>query len=55
MVRVSAANMDMCGSRLGPYRIVSLLGKGGIGTVYLVKNEEDSSLEALKILLPEFT
>ncbi len=55
MVRASAANMNMCGSRLGPYRIVSLLGKGGIGTVYLVKNEENSSLEALKILLPEFT
>ncbi len=55
MVRASSANMNMCGSRLGPYRIVSLLGKGGIGTVYLAKNEKTSSLEALKILLPEFT
>lgn len=55
MVRASSANMDMCGSRLGPYRIMSMLGKGGLGTVYLVKNEKNSSLEALKILLPEFT
>ncbi|MFA6292646.1 MAG: serine/threonine-protein kinase [Victivallales bacterium] len=55
MVRASSANMDICGSRLGSYRIVSLLGKGGIGTVYLAKNENNSSLEALKILLPEFT
>jgi serine/threonine protein kinase len=47
--------MNMCGSRLGPYKIISLLGKGGIGTVYLVKNEKNSSIEALKILLPEFT
>ncbi len=55
MVKASSANMDICGSRMGPYRIVSLLGKGGIGTVYLAKNETNSSLEALKILLPEFT
>ena len=55
MVKVSSANMNMYGSRLGPYKIVSLLGKGGIGTVYLAKNENNSSLDALKILLPEFT
>jgi serine/threonine protein kinase len=46
--------MNMCGSRLGHYKIVSLLGKGGIGTVYLAKNEKTSSIEAIKILLPEF-
>lgn len=55
MVRASAANMDMCGSMIGPYKIISLLGKGGIGTVYLAKNEKTSALEALKILLPEFS
>lgn len=43
------------GAQLGAYRIVSLIGRGGMGVVYLA---EHSSLErqvALKVLAPELT
>jgi serine/threonine protein kinase/tetratricopeptide (TPR) repeat protein len=53
---VAAAPRSIAGTRLGPYRIVSSLGGGGMGTVYLAKVETPSgelppgSQVALKVI-----
>jgi len=52
-VKVSKSDLDMSGTRLGSHTIVRLIGKGGIGTVYLARNEKNAALEALKILSPD--
>ena len=44
----------LIGSEIGDFRVVGLLGKGGMGAVY---EAEDLTLQrsvALKVLLPEF-
>ncbi|MBM4060085.1 MAG: serine/threonine protein kinase, partial [Planctomycetes bacterium] len=41
--------------RLGDYRIKGLLGRGGMGTVYLGYQEELEREVALKVLSPQFT
>jgi len=40
------------GNRIGDYEIVSVLGAGGMGKVYKVRNVISDRVEALKILLP---
>jgi eukaryotic-like serine/threonine-protein kinase len=40
------------GQRIGDYEILSLLGTGGMGRVYCVKNVISDRIEAMKILLP---
>ena len=39
------------GTRLGPYEIVSLLGKGGMGEVYRAKDTKLGREAAIKALL----
>jgi serine/threonine-protein kinase len=38
------------GRRIGPYRIISMLGRGGMGVVYLAQREDVQKLVALKIV-----
>ncbi|MBZ5590812.1 MAG: protein kinase [Acidobacteriia bacterium] len=41
------------GSRIGDYEIVSILGAGGMGKVFKVRNVISDRIEALKVLLPD--
>ena len=41
------------GQRLGDYEILSLLGAGGMGRVFRVRNVISNRIEAMKILLPD--
>jgi len=52
-LKATKANLDMSGTRLGSHTLVRLLGKGGLGTVYLARNDIDRSMEAVKILDPK--
>ena len=41
------------GQRLGDYEILGILGAGGMGKVYKVRNTISDRIEAMKILLPD--
>ncbi|MFB3776372.1 MAG: serine/threonine-protein kinase [Bryobacteraceae bacterium] len=41
------------GDRIGDYEIVSILGAGGMGRVYKVRNVISDRVEAMKVLLPD--
>jgi serine/threonine protein kinase len=43
------------GGRLGPFRLESILGEGGMGIVFLAVREEDGEHVALKVLKRELT
>ena len=43
------------GSRLGPYEVVALIGKGGMGEVYQVRDMRLGRSVAIKVLSTEFT
>src|SRR5258708_8239881 len=40
------------GERIGDYEIVAILGAGGMGQVYKVRNVLSDRVEAMKVLLP---
>lgn len=42
------------GHRIGDYEILSMLGAGGMGQVYRVRNVISDRVEAMKVLLPDF-
>jgi serine/threonine-protein kinase len=46
---------DRTGQQLGNYRILSLLGQGGMGAVYLAEHEVLGRRAAIKILLPHLS
>ncbi len=41
------------GQRIGDYEVLSILGAGGMGKVYKVRNVISDRIEAMKILLPD--
>jgi serine/threonine-protein kinase len=41
------------GARIGDYEIVSILGAGGMGKVFKVRNVISDRIEAMKVLLPD--
>src|SRR6266852_1213692 len=43
------------GQRIGDYEILSILGAGGMGKVYKVRNVISDRIEAMKILLPDLS
>src|SRR6201988_825495 len=46
--------MDLqIGSTVGDYQIVGILGAGGMGKVYKVRNVISDRIEAMKVLLPD--
>ncbi len=42
------------GQRVGDYEVLSLLGAGGMGRVYRVRNIISDRFEAMKVLLPDY-
>jgi len=48
--------MDLeVGSMVGDYQIVGILGAGGMGRVFKVRNTISERIEAMKVLLPDLT
>ena len=43
------------GATVGDYQILSVLGAGGMGQVYQVRNVISDRIEAMKVLLPELS
>jgi serine/threonine protein kinase len=43
---------DVCGRRIGPYVLISLIGIGGMACVYRARDERSGEMVALKLLPP---
>ncbi len=50
-----AVNKSLVGSRIGPYEVLSEIGRGGMGTVYLASRADDQfrKLVAIKVVNPD--
>lgn len=49
-----SSNLEISpGRKLGPFEVISKLGEGGMGVVYLVKHHESGYLYAIKIARPQ--
>ena len=48
----SPGNLEV-GATIGDYRIISVIGRGGMGKVFKVRNLLSDRIEAMKILLPD--
>jgi eukaryotic-like serine/threonine-protein kinase len=46
---------EQIGTRKGDYEILGVLGAGGMGKVYKVRNVLSDRIEAMKVLLPNLT
>src|SRR3954467_8382997 len=44
---------DQNTKRMGDYEVISVLGSGGMGRVYQVRNVITDRVEAMKVLLPD--
>jgi TonB family protein len=53
-VRLVSIVTDPIGVELGQYKILSLLGRGGMGAVYLAENAKLGRKAAVKVLLPQY-
>ncbi|WP_372371284.1 protein kinase [Candidatus Uabimicrobium sp. HlEnr_7] len=49
----SVKNKSVPSEKIGPYRLLEKIGKGGIGAVYKVQKDDTDEIYALKILKPE--
>ncbi len=49
----AVAPIDLVGCTVGSYRVLSLLGTGGMGSVYRAEHPEIGTQVAIKVLLPE--
>ena len=47
-----SVNLEV-GSTIGDYEVISILGAGGMGKVYKVRNTISDRVEAMKVLLPD--
>ncbi len=54
VVEMFAKEADIIGSEINQYKILSLLGKGGMGTVYLAQDKSLERKVAIKLLSSEF-
>ncbi len=51
-VAKSSTPDPLVGSRLGPWKLERLLGRGGMGAVYRGRHEQEDRLAAIKVILP---
>ncbi len=45
---------DLVGSRIGPYQLEKILGRGSNGVVFFARDEEHQRVAAVKVLTPQF-